>query len=100
LAHQKDISHAALVVAAWARFVEGVDGQGEPIPVVDRLLDVLRPLAERQRENPAALITDTDLFGDLVINDVFVSGVSSALRELHAEGARAVVARLVRQEGS
>ena len=30
-------TRSALVVAAWARYAEGVDEQGEPIEVVDRL---------------------------------------------------------------
>src|SRR3954471_14707831 len=36
LEHDGEIDRAALVVAAWARYAEGVDEQGEPIKVVDR----------------------------------------------------------------
>ena len=34
-----EIDRSALVVASWARYAEGVDEQGEPIEVVDRVKD-------------------------------------------------------------
>jgi mannitol 2-dehydrogenase len=98
LSRGESITHGALVVAAWARFVEEVDEQGEPIPVTDRMLDVLRPAAKRSRDDLAALLVDTDLFGELTRDDTFVSAVTDALRHLRAEGARATVERLVQQE--
>src|SRR5438046_562739 len=56
LAAGGEIRRSAAIVASWARYAEGVDEQGEPIEVVDRLRDVLTPLARRQHEDPDAFI--------------------------------------------
>jgi mannitol 2-dehydrogenase len=95
LARGEGISHAALVVAAWARFAEEVDEQGEAIPVVDRLLDEIRPAAQRQRDDPTAVLADTGIVGDLAYDPIFVEAFTASLRRLHADGARATVARMV-----
>ena len=41
------IALSTAVVASWARYSEGVDEQGEPIQIVDRLADRLRASASR-----------------------------------------------------
>jgi len=63
LANGGEIRRSAGVVASWARYAEGVDEQGEPIEVVDRLADSLTHLARCQREDPDAFIANRDLFG-------------------------------------
>ena len=93
LANGGEIDRAALVIAAWARYAEGIDEQGEPIIVVDRLSEQLVSAARRQREDPIAFISQRELFGDLVDNDRFVTAYRAALDSLHAQGARATVAR-------
>ncbi len=98
LAAGREISHAALVVAAWARYAEGIDEQGEPIRVVDRLSDRLTEAAGRQRGDPTAFIAQRDLFGDLVDDERFVTAYTAALNSLHSAGARATVAALERAE--
>jgi mannitol 2-dehydrogenase len=90
-----EIKRATAVVASWARYAEGVDDQGEPIEVVDRLKDSLVDLARRQREDPNAFIANRELFGDLVDNQRFVAAYRSALRSLHQRGARATLESLV-----
>ena len=55
LAAGRDVRLPAAVVASWARYAEGVDEQGEPITVVDRLADSLTAIAQTQRERPAGL---------------------------------------------
>ena len=95
LAAGGEIRRSAAVVASWARYAEGVDEQGEPIEVVDRLRDSLMPLARRQREDPDAFIADRDIFGDLADNKPFVVAYRSALASLHQRGARATLESLV-----
>src|SRR4029079_8500097 len=41
LAAERDVRLASAVVASWARYAEGIDEQGDPIEVVDRLADTL-----------------------------------------------------------
>jgi mannitol 2-dehydrogenase len=86
-----EILRSTAVVASWARYAEGVDEQGRPIEVVDRLADVLRPAAARQHEDPLAFLRNRDVFGDLVDNERFVSAYRSVLSSLHAKGARATL---------
>jgi mannitol 2-dehydrogenase len=91
LADGGEIACSALVVAAWARYAEGVDEQGEPIEVVDRLSEQLTATAQRQHEEPLAFIADRDLFGDLVDDERFVTAYAEALASLHEHGARATL---------
>jgi mannitol 2-dehydrogenase len=93
LARGGEIERSALVVAAWARYAEGVDEQGQPIEVIDRLRDQLVAAANRQREEPLAFIAQRDIFGDLVDNERFVAAYRAALDSLHSSGAQATVAR-------
>ena len=92
LAAGRGIERAALVVAAWARYAEGVDEQGEPIEVVDRLRDILLERAQHNRESPLLFVSDRDLFGDLVDDERFVQAYTSSLSSLHERGARATLA--------
>ncbi|MFI7540500.1 mannitol dehydrogenase family protein [Actinoplanes sp. NPDC049599] len=89
-----EILRSTAVVASWARYAEGVDEQGNPIEVVDRLGDRLTAAARRQREDPLAFIADRDLFGALVDNERFVSTYRSVLSSLHLKGARATLEEL------
>jgi mannitol 2-dehydrogenase len=91
LKHGGEIDRAALVVAAWARYAEGVDEQGEPITVVDRLRERLVAAAGRQHEEPLAFVSDRDLFGDLAADGRFAATYREALDSLHNVGARATL---------
>jgi mannitol 2-dehydrogenase len=94
LASGGEIRRSAAIVASWARYAEGVDEQGRPIEVVDRLADSLVPLARRQREEPDVFIANRQLFGDLVDDERFRAAYLSALASLHTRGARATLAEL------
>ena len=89
LAAGRDVRLAAAVVASWARYAEGVDEQGQPIQVVDRLADSLKARAAKQRTDPTAFIANRELFGDLVDQPAFVEPYVNTLNSLHASGARA-----------
>ena len=71
LEHDGEIDRAVLVVAAWARYAEGVDEQGAPITIVDRLADTLKATAQTQRDDPLAFVRNRELFGDLVDDERF-----------------------------
>ena len=90
-----EIRRSAAVVASWARYDEGLDEQGEPIEVVDRLADSLVELARRQRQDPDVFIANRQLFGDLAGNERFRTAYRSALASLHQHGARATLESLV-----
>ncbi|PRY14018.1 mannitol dehydrogenase family protein [Kineococcus rhizosphaerae] len=86
---------AAAVVASWARYAEGVDEQGEPIEVSDRIAERLVATAQKNRTDPTAFIADRSLFGDLADDEGFVAEYTATLASLHAKGARATLEDLV-----
>ncbi|HEY3688972.1 MAG TPA: mannitol dehydrogenase family protein [Pseudonocardiaceae bacterium] len=89
-----EIKRSAAVVASWARYAEGIDEQGRPIEVVDRLKETLMTNARHQRENPLAFIADRELFGDLIDDERFTSHYLASLTSLHEHGARATLEKL------
>lgn len=95
LATGGEMERSALVVASWARYAEGVDEQGQPINVVDRLREPLMAAAARQREDSTAFIANRDLFGDLIDNERFVAAYTQFLASLHEKGARATLEGLM-----
>ncbi|PRY48940.1 mannitol 2-dehydrogenase [Geodermatophilus tzadiensis] len=95
LAHGGEVARSAAVVAGWARYSEGVDEQGAPIPVADRRSARLAANARRQREDPLAFLADRELFGDLVDDPRFTTPYRAALASLYERGARATVEDVV-----
>ncbi|MGQ7260565.1 mannitol dehydrogenase family protein [Vreelandella sp. V005] len=100
LAQGGEIERSAAVVASWARYAEGVDEQGEPIEIVDRLKAPLMAIAAENRKRPTAFIENRELFGDLVDNTRFVEAYLSALESLHEHGARATLEGLAASKGT
>ena len=95
LAAGRDVTLSAAVVASWARYCEGVDEDGEPITVVDRLADDLTAIALTQRADPLAFVANRELFGNLIDEPGFTKPYTAALESLHGVGARATVAALI-----
>lgn len=95
LEHGGPVERSALVVASWARYAEGVDEQGRPIEVVDRVRDRVMAAAARQAEDPLAFLRDRDLFGDLVDEPRFTEPYLAALASLHEQGAARTLAAMV-----
>ena len=92
LASGGELTRAAITVASWARYGEGVDENGQPIEVIDRLREQLQPLVQRQADDPTAFLSYRELFGDLIDNPRFVALYTAALDSLHQRGAAATVA--------
>jgi mannitol 2-dehydrogenase len=95
LAAGRPITLTAAVVASWARYAEGVDEQGEPIVVVDRLAETVMAAAAEQPRDPLAFVRNRTLFGDLVDDERFTSAYLAALDSLHEQGARKTVEDLL-----
>lgn len=98
LASGAPIRMAAATVASWARYAEGVDEQGQPIEVVDRLAGSLVPIARSQHTHPTAFIENTTVFADLARHPRFVEAYRCALGSLHRRGARATLEALLRKD--
>ena len=89
-----EVERSALVVAAWARYAEGVDEAGEEIEVVDQRADERVAAARRYPDEPLAFLADRSLFGDLIDDDRFTTAYRAHLDSLHEHGARATVEAL------
>ncbi len=89
---------AALIVASWARYAEGLDEIGQPIQVVDNRRDEVTSRARRQLHDPLAFL-DPRLFGNLREQRQFTAPYLAALDSLHSSGARATVAKWVGVHG-
>jgi fructuronate reductase len=94
----------ALGVAAWMRYVTGVDEAGRAIDVRDPMAKRLRDAADAAGPSAArlapALLAIGDLFGsDLPRDPRFTEAVTAALERLYAVGAKRSVAELVRAAG-
>ncbi|HVX81875.1 MAG: mannitol dehydrogenase family protein [Devosia sp.] len=104
LATGRSITRLSLGVAAWMRYVTGVDEKGQPIEVKDPLAERLRKIADRSQNEPirltVALMTLREVFGtDLPQSEVFRETVTAHLASLFQRGAAETVAALVRATG-
>ena len=95
LAAGRDVPLSAAIVASWARYAEGVDEDGQPITIVDRLKDTVTAAAKRQHAEPLAFISNPELFGDLAADVRFTAPYLDALNSLHNKGSRATLQALV-----
>ncbi|WP_372983724.1 mannitol dehydrogenase family protein [Microbacterium sp.] len=86
---------SAAIVASWARYAEGMDEQGEPIAVVDRLSDRLVPVARSQRDDRLAFVRDRSLFGDAADDHRFTEPYLAALDHLLVAGARQTLQHII-----
>ena len=72
------------MVASWAHYAEGVDEEGQPIEIVDRLADQLKAIAGTQGTDPTAFIANRELFGDLIDEPGFVEPYVATLNSPHS----------------
>jgi fructuronate reductase len=100
LAADAPIGRLTLGVAAWMRFVTGIDEKGEPIDVRDPMADRLRELSDGAAGDPQrlaeALMSVREVFGtDLPSDNRLREAVTAHLKSLFDNGARATVEALV-----
>jgi mannitol 2-dehydrogenase len=80
------ISHATAIVASWARYAEGIDEQGQPIDIVDRLAAAVTAAAGKYSEDPFALLDLAELFGDLADDRRFRNEYGGIAADIHDFG--------------
>jgi len=88
----------ALGVAAWMRYVSGIDDAGNEIDIRDPLAEKIKTLVANSsiNERVRALLTLHEIFGtDLPADEQFVARITAAWNELCSKGARATVANLI-----
>ena len=83
-----DIRRSAFTLAAWARFMEGLDENGDPTPIEDRWAAELAEAARAEAERPGAFLEFRPVFGDL--------GENPRLREAYVGYRKAIAGKGVR----
>lgn len=96
LAGNGHIDILCLAVAAWIRYVSGVDEQGKAIEVSDPLTQELRAACDANKGNPAAMVRAVvsiqKVFGsDLINEERFIATTSQWLERFYAKGVLASV---------
>jgi fructuronate reductase len=99
LRNDAPINRLALGVAAWMRYVTGIDETGAPIDVRDPMAARLRMIADRAEGSPERLASDLfavrEIFGDALPTDPRFTGVTArALARLYANGTKRTVSEL------
>lgn len=92
LAHGLPITRAALGVAAWMRYVTGIDEKGSPIEVSDPFAPRLKAITDAAGGSPTAIVDGllqiAEIFGDdLPRNDAFRAELIGHLSSLFRRGA-------------
>ncbi|QTE30151.1 mannitol dehydrogenase family protein [Pengzhenrongella sicca] len=91
LASGGDVELSAAIVASWARYAEGVDEQGAPIEIDDRLAESLQAVAGHNRTDIDAFIANRDVFGSIVDENRFREAYERTLTSLHTRGSIATL---------
>lgn len=91
LLSNKNIDILCLAVAAWIRYVSGVDENGKAIDVQDPFAAQLRACHDKNSGNIETLVKDIvgikEIFGDdLASSEVFIEGVTHWLTQFYTEG--------------
>ena len=92
LAAGRPVEGLALVEALWARYCTGLREDGSVIEPNDPDWDALQARAEAARIDPVAWLVP-EIYGDLGAAEGFAQPFAAWLRLIHAEGARAAMAR-------
>ncbi len=85
---------AAAVVASWARYLQGVDDDGQAIQVVDQRAAPLIELANNT-DDPMAFLRFRPVFGDLGEQEALADPYSTTLRNLRTSRVRETLQRVL-----
>jgi mannitol-1-phosphate/altronate dehydrogenase len=85
-------------VAAWVRYLRGVDLDGREISIKDARLDELQPMAIAGGDDPAPFMANSRVFGWLADDPMLVRSVARILTALERDGLRPTVEAFLRAE--
>lgn len=95
LAAGAPVEGLVLLSALWCRYCFGTTDAGAPIAPNDPNWEMLTRRAARAREEPGAWLAMTEVYGDLGQDPRIATRFAERLREVWAEGTRAVLARFL-----
>ncbi|WPR72404.1 mannitol dehydrogenase family protein [Flavobacterium sp. NG2] len=82
LENEKNVKRAAFVIAAWARYNDGVDDNDNPYDITDTQSGTLIRTAALSIQNPIKFLEIKSIFEDLSENETFSSYYLEALTQL------------------
>jgi len=85
------IEGLALVSALWCRYCAGTTDRGTPIAPNDPNWDVLQPLAQRAKDDPAAWLGMEAIYGETGRDPRFAAAFAAALDSLCTKGTEATL---------
>ncbi|MEO0827157.1 MAG: mannitol dehydrogenase family protein [Cyanobacteria bacterium J06642_9] len=89
------IEFLSFTIAAWCRYLNGEDEQGQPLPIDDPMTDTLIEKAQSGGHDPTQLLNMQNLFGDLSKSVNFTASVTKYVQQLYALGTEAVLTSLL-----
>ena len=92
------IDYLSLTIAAWFRYLQGEDDQGEGMPIDDPMAEVLMEKAQEGGSDPMPLLGLTEIFGDLPKSLRFTEAVASHLQQFYEVGVREVLTEHLRKD--
>ncbi len=95
LIENRPCSGLALEVALWCRYCAGVNEAGDPIAPNDDHAAELKSRALAAKDDPAAFLSYTRVFGDLGQNPTFLNAFHTQLNSIWARGVAATLAAYV-----
>ncbi|HET9493767.1 MAG TPA: mannitol dehydrogenase family protein [Chloroflexia bacterium] len=98
LATGGSIRWLAFALAAWYRYLYGTDEAGDPIEIADPLRDELVARARSAPDDPTALLSMREIFGERPAADGrLAAAVKESLDAIRGTGTRQALERLLRQ---
>lgn len=89
------IEFLSFTVAAWFRYLQGTNDQGQVMEINDQMADQLTDLARSGGADPIQLLSLKAIFGDLVESSRFTETVARYLKELYKVGTRKTLTNLL-----
>ncbi|WP_372773876.1 mannitol dehydrogenase family protein [Mangrovibacterium sp.] len=87
-------ARAAFVVAAWCRYNDGQDENGNTYPIEDAMSNELIRAAALSHQNPVRFLEIEQIFGDLAKNKTFVDAFLTSLNMLRTKKVKDCVKEL------
>ncbi|MCW2120863.1 mannitol dehydrogenase family protein [Flavobacterium sp. 7A] len=82
LQNEKQVRNAAFIIAAWAKYNDGIDDNDHPYDVVDTKSGTLIRTAALSIQHPMKFVEIKSIFGDLSENETFTPYYLEALSQL------------------
>ena len=89
------IEYLSFTIAAWFRYLNGKDEQGQPLPINDPMADILTKQAQTAGSDPIELLNIRTLFGNLPESARFTESVTHHLQQLYTLGTQRALTKLL-----